>query len=297
MLVHAVIGLYAALVGLVVGSYLNVVIHRLPRGLSTVRPRSRCPGCGRPIRARDNLPVLSWLVLGGRCRDCGTAISWRYPAIETLTGVLFAGCFLRFGLTAEALGGAVLCALCVALAGIDAEHMILPDRLTLPGVAVGIAVQAWAAAPDWPRGLLAGAWGALLGGGLLLLVIGVYWLVRRAWGMGLGDVKMLAMVGAFLGWKGVLVTLFFASLSGAVVGLVMVALARRGRPAEGEEGEAPPAAAPAETDRSGDIDEVEDLGEGLQTKLPFGTFLALGAVIALFFGGPLADAYLAQLSP
>jgi leader peptidase (prepilin peptidase) / N-methyltransferase len=263
VLVHVLVGLYAALVGLVAGSYLNVVIHRLPLGLSTVRPRSRCPGCGAPIRARDNLPVVSWLVLGGRCRDCGEPISWRYPAIETLTGLLFAACVLRFGVSPEAAGGAVFCALCVALAAIDAEHMILPDRITLPGILLGIGFRAWAAAPDWPRGLLAGAFGALLGGGLLLAVIGAWWLVRREEGMGLGDVKMLALVGAFLGWKGVIVTLFFASLSGAAVGLWLM--------------------------RRGDA--------GLKTRLPFGAFLALGALVALFAGGPLADAYLAQLSP
>jgi leader peptidase (prepilin peptidase) / N-methyltransferase len=263
VLAQALLGLYAALVGLVVGSYLNVVVYRLPRGLSTVRPRSRCPGCGRPIRARDNLPLVSWLVLGGRCRDCGTAISWRYPAIEAAVGLLFAGCFLRFGISVEALAAAVLAALLVALAAIDAEHMILPDQLTLPGIAVGLALQAWRTSPDWRAGLWEGAFGALLGGGLLLAVIGLWWLVRREEGMGLGDVKMLALVGAFLGWKGVLVTLFFASLSGAVVGL---ALMRRG-------------------------------DAGLKTRLPFGVFLSLGGLVALFAGGPLADAYLAQLSP
>lgn len=263
MLVQVLVVLYAALVGLVVGSYLNVVVYRLPRGLSTVRPRSACPGCGAPIRARDNLPVLSWLLLGGRCRDCAARIAWRYPAIEALTGLLFAGCVLRFGVSPEAVGGAVFCALCVALAGIDAEHMILPDRLTLPGIGLGIAFQAWAAAPEWPRGLLAGTFGALLGGGLLLAVIGAWWLLRREEGMGLGDVKMLALAGAFLGWKGVIVTLFFASLSGALVGLWLM---RRGE-------------------------------AGLKTRLPFGVFLAAGGVIALFAGGPLADAYLAQLAP
>jgi leader peptidase (prepilin peptidase)/N-methyltransferase len=270
VLVQILLGVYAALVGLVVGSYLNVVVYRLPRGLSTVRPRSRCPGCGTPIRVRDNVPVLSWLLLGGRCRDCKTAISWRYPAIEATVGLLFAGCALRFGLSVAALAGAVFAALCVALAAIDAEHMILPDRLTLPGIAVGLALQAWRTAPDWQAGLWEGAVGALLGGGLLLGVIALWWLVRREEGMGLGDVKMLALVGAFLGWKGVLVTLFFASLSGAVVGLTLILVARL---------------------RGG------DRGAGLKTRLPFGTFLALGGLLALFAGAPLADAYLAQLKP
>jgi leader peptidase (prepilin peptidase)/N-methyltransferase len=246
--------LWAGLVGLVVGSYLNVLVHRLPLGRSTVRPRSRCPACGAAIRARDNLPILSWLLLGGRCRDCGARISPRYPLIEGATGGLFAGCMLRFGFTREAIAAAVLAALLVALAAIDFDHFLLPDKLTLPGIGLGLAAQ-WLV----PSGsLIAGVRGALIGAGLLLAIAGAWELLRGVEGMGLGDVKMLAMIGAFLGAGGVVVTLVFGTFAGSVVGLALVA--RRG----------------------GD----------LQAQLPFGVFLAAGGVVALFAGEPLASAYL-----
>lgn len=248
---------YAGLVGLIVGSYLNVVIHRLPRQQSTVLPRSRCPSCGAAIRARDNLPVVSWLLLGGRCRDCHAPISIRYPLIELLTGALFAGSVLRFGVTATAAGGALFCAALVALAAIDIEHFLLPDRITLPGLVVGLAAQPFLA---W--GSLASALqGALFGAGILLVMAGLWEVARGIEGMGLGDVKMLAMIGAFLGMHGVVVTLLCASLAGSVVGLTLLA---RGA--------------------------IE-----LQGKLPFGLFLALGGAVALFAGEPLVRTYLALL--
>lgn len=245
---------YAALAGLIVGSYLNVVVHRLPRGLSTVRPRSRCPACGAGIGARDNLPVVSWLLLRGRCRHCGTLIGWRYPVVELGTAALFVACLERFGLTLEAAVAALLGCLLLALAMIDAEHYLLPDRLTLPGIVVGLAVQPWI---DW-GGLVAAALGAALGGGLLLALWGLWLLMRGEEGMGLGDAKMLAMIGAFLGWKGVLVTLFVASLVGSAVGLGLIAFGRG----------------------------------GMKSQLPFGVFLALGGGVALFWGRALVDAYL-----
>lgn len=251
------LALYVALVGLIVGSYLNVVIYRLPRGLSTVAPRSRCPSCGARIGALDNLPVVSWLLLHGRCRRCGAMISWRYPAVELATAGLFVACLGRFGPTREAVVAAVFVALLLALALIDAEHYLLPDRITLPGIVLGLAVQPLIDGV----GLLSAAIGAALGGGLLLALWGAWLLIRKEEGMGLGDVKMLAMVGAFLGWKGVIVTLFFASLVGAAVGLGLIA-ARRG-----------------------------DLG----SRLPFGVFLALGGGVALFWGGAMVDSYLGLL--
>jgi leader peptidase (prepilin peptidase)/N-methyltransferase len=257
VLLRILLDVYAALFGLIVGSYLNVVIHRLPRGISTVLPRSRCPSCDAPIRARDNLPVLSWLLLRGRCRSCGALIAWRYPLVEAMTAALFVGAMERFGPSFEAAVAALFGSLLVALALIDVEHYILPDRLTLPGIAAGLALQPWL---DW-GGLVPALVGAALGAGILLALWGGWYLLRGEEGMGLGDVKMLAMVGAFLGWKGVLVTLFFASLAGALVGLGLIA-ARRG---------------------------------GMKTRLPFGTFLAAGAVVALFWGPALAEAYLRLL--
>lgn len=253
--------LYAALVGLIVGSYLNVVIFRLPRGLSTVLPRSRCTGCGNLIRPYDNIPLLSWLVLRGRCRSCGAPISWRYPLIEATTSVLFVLSFLRFGFTWEAPSAALFCGILVVLAAIDVEHYILPDRITYPGIVLGIALQpllSWARIGPGVRGALLGAGiGALLGAGILLAVWGAWYVLRHEEGMGLGDVKMLALIGAFLGWRGVLVALFFAALSGALLGLALMA----------------------------------SRGLEMKSKLPFGSFLALGGLIALFAGERIVSAY------
>jgi leader peptidase (prepilin peptidase)/N-methyltransferase len=245
---------YAALVGLIVGSYLNVVIHRLPNEQSTVTPRSRCPRCGAPIRARDNLPLVSWLLLRGRCRDCGAPISFRYPLVEAITAVLFACAVWRFGPTTSAIVAAVFSAMLVALAGIDLEHFLLPDRITLPGIALGLFVQPFVEWGSWLSALR----GALVGAGVLLAISGLWKLWKNVDGMGLGDVKMLAMIGAFLGLAGVLVTLVAASFAGAAVG---VALLARG-------------------------------AIGMQGRLPFGFFLALGGLVALFAGEPLARSYL-----
>jgi len=255
---HLFLDLYAAVLGLIVGSYLNVVIHRLPLGLSTVTPRSRCPGCGAAIRAWDNLPVVSFLLLRGRCRSCGDRISWRYPAVEAATSLLFVGCLERFGFTLRTPAAMLFCCLMVALAMIDFDHMILPDRITWPGIAAGIAMQPWA---PLAGGLLPAVWGAALGAGILLAVWGGWYLVRREEGMGLGDVKMLAMVGAFLGWKGVVVTLFCGALAGSLVGVVLM--------------------------RWGSHD--------MRSKLPFGTFLALGGLLAVFAGEALVDSYVGLL--
>jgi leader peptidase (prepilin peptidase) / N-methyltransferase len=243
----------AAALGLIAGSYLNVVIHRLPRGLSTVLPRSACPACGAPIQARDNVPLLSFVVLGGRCRACRAPIPWRYPLVEAATALLFVACLERFGVSLAAAAAALFCCLMIALCLIDLEHLLLPDRLTLPGIAAGLALQRWL-----PWGSLRGAVaGALLGAAVLLAISGAWYLVRREEGMGLGDSKMLALIGAFLGWQAMLVALFFASFAGATVGLVLM---WRG-------------------------------GAGMKSKLPFGSFLSLGGILALFAGHEIAGWY------
>lgn len=239
--------------GLVIGSFLNVVIYRLPRGLSTIFPRSRCPRCRVAIRPLDNIPVFSFLFLGGRCRRCGLGISWRYPAIELLTGLLFLLCLNRFLFTPHGLIAAFFCCLMVVLAMIDFDHYILPDVITLPGIAIGLMLQPWI---PWvsTRDAL---WGAALGAGVLFALVWGWYLWKGVWGMGLGDVKMLAMVGAFLGWQGALITLFLASLAGSLVGGLLILVRRM----------------------------------DMQSKLPFGVFLAIAALYALFFGASTLDLY------
>jgi leader peptidase (prepilin peptidase) / N-methyltransferase len=248
---------YAALFGLVFGSFLNVVVHRLPRGGSIVRPRSACPWCGGAIAARDNVPLLSYAWLRGRCRRCGGPISPRYPLLEAATALLFVGCVFRFGVGPTGWIAALFCWLLLALAAIDVEHFLLPDRLTLSGVLVGIALQPWL-----PRtSFLDAALGALVGAGVLVLGMNFWYWWRGDEGMGMGDVNMLAMIGAFLGWQGVLVALFSAALLGALVGLALIASGRL----------------------------------RLGSKLPFGAFLAVGGVIALFWGPALLARYLELL--
>ena len=253
MTLRLLLDLYVALVGLVVGSYLNVVIHRLPRRVSTVLPRSRCPRCGARIRARDNVPLISYLILRGRCRSCGLAISWRYPFVEALTATIFVAALEMFGPEPNALVAMGFGCLLVALAGIDAEHYVLPDVLTLPGLGAGLLVAATTDWIGWREALL----GAAIGGGVSWLFAEGWYRIRGEEGLGLGDVKMLALIGAFLGWQGLLVTLFLSSLAGTLVGLFGMA---RGR-------------------------------MGFKSRLPFGVFLAGGGLVALFFGPPIVRAY------
>jgi leader peptidase (prepilin peptidase)/N-methyltransferase len=244
----------AGFLGLIVGSYLNVVIHRLPEGISTVTPPSSCPACGARIRAYDNLPVLSWLLLRGRCRACHAPISPRYPLVEGGTALAFVAAVWRFGPGGRAIAAAALAALLIALALIDLDHFLLPDRLTLPGLAAGLAAQLLLPGGSLSRGLV----GALVGAGILLAVAGLWELLRDVEGMGLGDVKMIAMLGGFLGVSGVLVTLLVGTLSGSLVGLALIAQKR----------------------------------SDFAAKLPFGVFLAVGGLVALFAGDQLVALYL-----
>ena len=254
MLQQSPLFLYFLLTGLAVGSYLNVVIHRLPRGLSTIMPVSRCPFCEHSVRLRDNIPLLSFLLLRGRCRDCSAPIGWQYPLIEATTGVLFAGAFLSFGPSWEAVIAALFGSLMIALAFIDAEHFVLPDRITLPGIIIGLALQPLI---GWTS-LTSAALGAAAGAGIILGMNGLWWLLRRVQGFGLGDVKMLAMIGAFLGLRGVALTLFISTLFGSLVGLALMV---RGK--------------------------IQ-----MRSRLPFGVFLAIGAIVSLFFAPALFAWYL-----
>ncbi len=244
----------AIVFGLLVGSYLNVVIFRLPRRISTVLPRSRCPRCRAAIRPWDNVPLLSYLLLRGRCRQCGHRISWRYPLVEAMTAAAFFLVQRRFESLADVLVAGFFCATMIVLAMIDLEHFLLPDTITLPGILAGLLLQflvSWCSPLDAVLGVLLGA------GVLSAMTWGWYWW-KGVHGMGFGDVKMLAMIGAFLGWQGVVATLLLGSLAGSVVGVGQIL---RGR-------------------------------MGLTSKLPFGVFLALGAVVTLLYGRELMVAYL-----
>jgi len=258
--VYGAFGLVVAgVAGLLVGSFLNVLVHRLPRGESIVSPGSRCPSCGAPVAAYDNVPVLSWILLTGKCRSCKAPISPRYPLLELSNGVLWALVFRSAPSWGDFAGGAFLCSACLALLAIDAQFFILPDAITLPGIAVGLALSF----VSLRRTPLEAVLGAALGAGGLFLVAFLYEKITGQEGMGLGDVKMLGMIGAFLGASGVVVTILAASVSGTVVGLGLILF--RG-------------------------------GSG-KTKLPFGVFLALGAIAAWFFAEPLAERYQRMWSP
>jgi len=244
---------FAVLFGLVWGSFLNVVIHRIPLGISLVSPRSRCPSCGKPVAAYDNVPLLSYVVLGGRCRHCKTSIAVRYPFIEAAVGAASLSSFLRHGVSLDYVAELAFVAAMVALIFIDFDHQILPNSITLPGMVLGLAL----AGPRVDVSFLVALLGAFLGAGLLFLVSEVYFRLRKVEGLGMGDVKMMGMVGAFVGWKGVLLTLFLGSLSGTLVGLVVMAASK------------------------GD----------LRTKLPFGTFLGMGGVATVYLGERLIGWY------
>ncbi|MCC6991096.1 MAG: prepilin peptidase [Acidobacteria bacterium] len=242
----------AGLFGLLVGSFLNVCIFRLPRGTSIVWPASACGSCKRELRWFENIPIVSWVVLGAKCARCKAPISIQYPLVEAITAVLFVL------VTATTPAGPQLaahllfvCAL-IVLFGIDLEHQILPNSITLPGIVIGVLFSL-VGPPGWRASLL----GVLLGGGVLYAIAWGYYAVRREEGLGMGDVKMLGMIGAFLGWQAVLLTLVLASLSGAVIGVAMISLQRG----------------------------------SMKYALPFGTFLAIGALVAMLAGQPIIDWY------
>jgi leader peptidase (prepilin peptidase)/N-methyltransferase len=247
---------FAAAFGAVIGSFLNVCIYRLPLGKSVVSPPSACPGCHRVLSWYENIPIVSWVVLRARCRTCGAAIGIRYPIIEALTAAMFGVAWWYYGpgvlLASRLVFG---CALIVLFA-IDLEHHLLPNVITLPGIVVGL-IFSFFTAPGWMASLI----GAVLGGGALFGIAEAYYRVRHEEGLGMGDVKMLAMVGAFLGWQLTLLTLMLASLSGTVIGLLLIATGRG----------------------------------GMKYALPFGTFIALGAAAAATVGPSLVDWYLGLL--
>ena len=207
---------WIAVLGLAVGSFLNVCIQRLPRRESIVYPASRCPHCGQPIRWYDNLPLVSYLLLGGRCRTCKGRISLQYPLVETVTAALFVASYLQIGLSPLLVSRSILSAALVALFVIDLHHRILPDSITKPGIVLGFAFSFFMP-PGWRDSLL----GILVGGGLLLVLAEIWFRFRRVQAMGGGDLKMLAMIGAFLGWQLTLVTAFLGVFLGSIAGMLV----------------------------------------------------------------------------
>ncbi len=264
----------AFLFGLLIGSFLNVCILRIPREESVVMPPSHCPACGAGIKPYDNIPVLSWLMLRGRCRKCKTTISAQYPAVELLTGLLFVGCYLMFGLSIDALKWAVFAALLVVLTVTDLRERILPDVVNFTGLGLGLLLSLFTPPVDGAAGWMAGHLfglslplpvlsladaliGAAAASGLLWFVAEGYFRLRGREGMGLGDVKMMAMAGAFLGLQRAMLTILLGSLLGSVIGSAVIAFRHKGRDFE----------------------------------LPFGTFLGAGAILVVFFGSATLDWY------
>ena len=244
---------FVALAGLAVGSFLNVCIYRLPRRESLVRPRSRCTSCQRQLTWRDNVPVVSWAALRGRCRTCRAPVSAMYPIVEIVTAAVFVSGYLLYGVTAlGAVRVAFACAL-IVLFVIDLQHRILPNVITLPGIVAGFVCSLFLA-PGWRDSLI----GIALGGGMLFLIAEAYYRIRHVEGLGMGDVKLLGMIGAFLGWQLALLTLILAAFAGSVVGVFLIASGRG----------------------------------TMQLALPFGTFLAVGAVFAATWGDPILAWYL-----
>jgi len=281
----------AGLLGLAFGSFLNVCVSRWPRGESVVRPRSCCEGCGRTLGGWENVPLLSWILLRGRCRTCGAWIGWRTVLVEASVGVLWAIVGWRLldwvftpGLGNEALFFGVGAAMCralfywmlIALAALDAEHLWLPDSLTWPGIAIGVGYSAvplsfggefalfrWGGNVHL-RGALAAMVSAGIAGGLVLLIRWLYWLIRRREGIGLGDAKLMAMLGAWLGLKGALLAFGLGVVLGAVVAVIaVIAMPRTG-----------------------------EAGSWAAMKLPLGSFLCIGGMVSGLWGEPIIQSYI-----
>ena len=246
------VGIWFAAFGLVVGSFLNVCIYRLPLKQSIVWPASRCTVCERPLDWYENIPVFAWLVLGGRCRTCQTSISPMYPIIELITSALFVGAYLLYGVTPLVFVRIAFGCAMIVLFVIDLQHRILPNVITVTGVPIGLVLSLFLP-PGWKESLI----GLLLGGGVLYVIGEAYYRLRGIDGLGMGDVKMLAMIGAFLGWRLTLVTLIFASFTGSLAGVAMLVTGRG----------------------------------GMKAALPFGTFLAVGALVAAVAGDQIFSWY------
>lgn len=244
----------ALLLGLLIGSFLNVVIHRLPRKKSIMWPGSHCPACGASLSPWENIPLLSYLFLRGRCRSCGIHITARYPTVEAVNGLAYGLIVWYFGLEWQSLIYAALFSALLVVSYIDLDHQIIPDVITLPGIGLGVL----AAVTVLPISLLDSVLGLLVGGGVLFALAWISPYLFGKEGMGGGDIKLLAMIGAFLGWKPVVLTMLIGAIVGAVVGVTLIAFKVLRR----------------------------------DQYLPFGPFLALGAIVSMFFHQELFKWYI-----
>jgi leader peptidase (prepilin peptidase)/N-methyltransferase len=247
------------LFGALIGSFLNVCILRIPEGESIAYPGSHCPRCGHTVRWYDNIPILSFILLRGQCRHCHSKISWQYPVVEALTGFLAMACFWKFShLGIAALWFlAFVCPLLV-ISFIDLEHFLIPDLISIPFIGVGLIVRLIIVKFQSPGTvLLDSLYGILAGAGALFLIGKTYELIQKREGIGMGDVKLAAMIGAFLGWKAVVFVFVLSSLLGSVIGIFLMIFAKH----------------------------------GLRSQIPYGPFLSLGAILQLFFGQEILRAY------
>jgi leader peptidase (prepilin peptidase)/N-methyltransferase len=277
--------IFVFVLGACIGSFLNVVIYRVPNELSIVLPNSACPNCKSSIKFYDNIPIVSWLILGGKCRNCKLPIAWRYPAVELLTALVFCLVYWQIGLTAFLPVALVFVSTMIALIFIDAENMILPNVITYPMFVIALLVRlafplfiagsyfadtaAWPLTylngyPAWVLSLAGAVLGALFGGGSLWLVGEIWYRLRGVEAMGLGDVKMMLGVGALLGWRLTLLTIFLGAFTGAIAGIALV---------------------------------VAKKDKDMQTQIPFGIFLGMGSVIALLFGETMISWYVRTFVP
>lgn len=245
--------------GLCIGSFLNVCIYRLPESKSIVQPRSMCPHCGALIRFYDNIPILSYIALKGKCRHCSASIAFRYPVVELISGVFALGVYLKYGIRLETPIYYAFIATLLVITFIDIDHQIIPDVITLPGIPIFFAASFALKQISFVESFL----GILAGGGSLFLVAWLYHLLTKKEGMGGGDIKLLAMIGAVIGWKGVLFTIFVASAVGTLAGMLIMLKTRK----------------------------------TMKLAVPFGPFLAIGGITYILFGPQLINWYFNLLRP
>ncbi|OGW40619.1 MAG: hypothetical protein A2Y97_05195 [Nitrospirae bacterium RBG_13_39_12] len=252
------------LFGSIVGSFLNVCIYRIPRNLSIISPSSRCPSCNNTISPWDNIPILSYILLAGRCRACKAKIPFRYPLVELLNSIIYVLVLLRFGFGWHTLIYLFFCSALIVITFIDIDFQIIPDRITLSGIPIGIISGSFFLMDPFlrnsPLGIKSSLLGALIGFGFYYLVAEVGFRIFKKEAMGGGDIKLMAMIGGFLGWKGVILTTFIGSLSGAVISILLMSFK----------------------------------GRAWGSIIPFGPYLALGAFITLFYGQEIFYWYLGR---